>query len=264
MKLVNVFKADSRNRSQLKLRRIVAAGLRAVLSMWLLLAPALSLSGLSQVKPLNSEARDGNRIKVSVLNFQDESGTGATDELGRWLGSYLAKHLTYVSKQGLSAQFFNWGNDASSIKEWPTKHLVAHGQKVSAQFVVRAGLLAAGSQSIQGRVRTRIQLYAEVVSVERRELPARRGFWFDHCLGLNRLQERRVRKLFRQKRTCRCNRAARFRDRHGDQNSLVDGGPLCSRDRPDSRQPTRTANPTFAERGQRRYELDDGSAGSFI
>lgn len=138
------------------------------------------------MKPRSPQTESGNEIKISVLNFQDESGTGATDELGRWLGSYLAKHLAHSSKPSLSAQFFNWGNDASSIKEWPLKRLVAHGQKVRAQFVVRAGLLSASSDNLQGKVRTRIQLYAEVVSVETANevrveakgvgLPARRGF----------------------------------------------------------------------------------------
>jgi hypothetical protein len=166
MQLGNVLNADSKSRSRLKLPQTVDAGLRAGLSLLLLLGPALSLAGLSQVKTPSPQAEAGSGIKVSVLNFQDESGTGATDELGRWLGSYLAKNLEHSSKQDISAQFFNWRNDASSIKDWPTKSLVTHGQKVRAQFVVRAGLLSASSDNLQGKVRTRIQLYAELVSVE--------------------------------------------------------------------------------------------------
>ncbi len=165
MQLGNVRKTESGSCHRLPSPHIFEAGLRAVLAVWFLLGPTLGMAQVSRSSaPL--KAKEENGIKVSVLNFQDESGTGATEELGRWLAGYLAKDLSYSSKRALSSRFFDWRNDPSSIKEWPRQRLVAHGQRVRAQYVVRAGLLSASSDSLPGKLRTRIQLYAEIVSVD--------------------------------------------------------------------------------------------------
>lgn len=121
---------------------------------------------LLSLKPVNAAVENSkvahsiqNKIAiVGILNFQDETDSGAPPELGRKLAQQLKQRL---------ASSFNDIVPKSLSSDTPAtlsvEQAVAIGKQNAVQFVVRGGLLAL-TASEQSRVTAR--LYAEIISVE--------------------------------------------------------------------------------------------------
>ena len=142
------------------------AGLCVVVSLSLLLGQTLSLGSICLAKPIPSQVKPGpnqsGQISVAVLSFQDESGTGASDEFCQRLGEHLTKELYAVPNRTISPKSVR----TKAGVEWSHERLSELGKKTGVQFVVHSGLVALSSDSAGGKITSRAQLYADILSVE--------------------------------------------------------------------------------------------------
>ena len=142
------------------------ARLCVIVSLWLLLGQTLSLGSICLAKPIPHQVKPSRiqteQIPVAVLSFQDESGNGASDEFCLRLGEHLMKRLYVVSNQTISPKSVR----AKPGVEWTQQRLSALGKSMGARFVVHSGLLAVSSDGAGGKVTSRAQVYADVLSVE--------------------------------------------------------------------------------------------------
>jgi uncharacterized membrane protein len=107
-------------------------------------------------------------LRIAVLPFQDDGGSGASVELREWLAEDLSIALNRLATRIGSAKFNrlrdNSGNPVST-SDWEIRRLLVHGQKIGAQFVIRPGLLDVAYSTSYGITEVKVKAYAEVIAV---------------------------------------------------------------------------------------------------
>ncbi len=145
--------------------KVLNARLCVVVSLWLLIGPTLSLGSIRLAKANPTQDQGPNQlaqIPIAVLSFQDESGTGASDEFCQRLGEHLMKKLYAVPNRTISPKSIR----TKAGMELTQERLSALGKKMGVQFVVHSGLLGVSSDSAGGKRTSRAQVYADILSVE--------------------------------------------------------------------------------------------------
>ena len=136
-------------------KRLVTS--RALICVTLLLLVALKPASSSTTRAATANGRvQGKIVILGILNFQDETDSGAPPELGRKIAQQL-KQLLAVSFKDIVPK------SLSSDAALSVEQAVAIGRKNAVQFVVRGGVLAL-TVDTQSNVKARV--YAEIISVD--------------------------------------------------------------------------------------------------
>ncbi len=137
----------------------------AALSLSLLLGQTLNLGSICLAKPIPSQDKPGPiqsvKISVAVLSFQDESGTGASEEFCQSLSEHLTKAF-YVANRTILPKSVR----TKAGTEWSNESLSEFAKKLGVQFVVHPGLVAVSSDRAAGLITSRARVYADIFSVE--------------------------------------------------------------------------------------------------
>ena len=128
--------------------------------------PQLTFATRSDLPGLQTQGRlQGQLISIGILSFQDESGMNAPAELGQKLARDLQQKLT-ANYKDILPRVIAADSEASSGKALSLEQITALGKQNGMKFVVRGGLLAVTSENAGEEIKTNVQLYADVVSVE--------------------------------------------------------------------------------------------------
>jgi protocatechuate 3,4-dioxygenase beta subunit len=150
-----------KDRARVSYIRPFAAALCAVVSLWLISAPASTGSASSSKStPIQSQL-----VSIGILTFQDESGMNAPAELGQKIAKDLQQKLA-VNYKDVLPRMINAGGDASAVAAMTVEQVATLGKQNGVKFVVRGGLLAVTTENAGEETKIGAQLYANIISVE--------------------------------------------------------------------------------------------------
>jgi ElaB/YqjD/DUF883 family membrane-anchored ribosome-binding protein len=120
---------------------------------------ALSLLVITANRPVRAQSPV---VSVAIVDFQDDSGSNVPQPLRRKIAQDLQQKLLDAYKDLLPRLI---ATDASA-QTLTVEQLVALGKQNGASFVVRGGVLSATTEPMAGKSGMKVQVYAEVISVE--------------------------------------------------------------------------------------------------
>lgn len=128
-------------------------------------ACAVALAVISVVLAVPHTFAQNQLVPVAIVNFQDDSGANASPELRLKLAQELQQKLIDGYKD-LLPRMMSFDVEPGVGQSLTVDRLVALGQQNGARFVVRGGLLGAVAEPMIEKSGMKIQLYAEVISVD--------------------------------------------------------------------------------------------------
>lgn len=137
-------------------KRYVTSGGLICVALLLLVALRPASSSTTRAATANGPVQ-GKIVIVGILNFQDETDSGAPPELGRKIAQQFKQRLAVSFKDIVPKSL------SSDVSALSVEQAVAIGRQNAAQFVVRGGLL---TLTVDDQSNVTARLYAEIISVD--------------------------------------------------------------------------------------------------
>jgi protocatechuate 3,4-dioxygenase beta subunit len=121
----------------------------------------LSLLVITPDRPMRAQ---NPVVSVGIVDFQDDSGSNVPQPLRRKIAQELQQNLLAAYKDILPRLISD--ANAAAGPSLTIEQLVALGKQSGASFMIRGGVLSAIAEPMAGKSGMKVQIYAEVISVD--------------------------------------------------------------------------------------------------